>query len=77
MREMRSYIGYVLIDNEIKEIPFETDGNPVKYLWGRFGMSAHIERIEGVEDAGEETEEELVTSEEDEGPEADEGSAAE
>ena len=73
----RDYVGHVLIDNEIKRVPFKTDGNPVKYLWGRFGMSAYIERIEGVEDAGGEMEEELITSEEDEEPEADEESAAE
>lgn len=57
MREMRSYIGHVFIDNEIKEIPFETDGNPVKYLWGKFGMAVYIERIEGVESAENETDE--------------------
>lgn len=54
---MRSYIGHVLINNEIKEIPFETDGNPVKYLWGKFGMAVYIERIEGVESAENETDE--------------------
>lgn len=54
---MRSYIGHVLINNEIKEIPFETDGNPVKHLWGKFGMAVYIERIEGVESAEEDTDE--------------------
>lgn len=56
MREMRSYIGHVLIDNEIKKILFETDGNPVKHLWGKYGMAVYIEKIEGVEntDMGEE-----------------------
>lgn len=54
---IRDYVGHVLVDNEIKKIPFKTDDSPVKYLWGRFGMAIYIEKIEGVENTemGEET----------------------
>lgn len=66
---MRSYIGHVLIDNEIKKIPFKTDGNPVEYLWGKFGMAVYIERIEGVESAEKEAAEEADENEAEDGDE--------
>ena len=66
---MRSYIGHVLINNEIKEIPFETDGNPVKHLWGKYGMAVYIERIEGVESAEKEAAEEADENEAEDGDE--------
>jgi len=49
---MRKYTAVVAVGGELKRIPFKTDGNPVEYLWSRYGMSSYIERIEGLEEEG-------------------------
>lgn len=46
----RNYVGYILLDNKIKKVPFRTSDNPVEYLWGKYGMSVYVERIDGIVD---------------------------
>lgn len=47
---MTKYIAYLVLSNERTAVEFETDKNPVEYLWERYGMDTYIE---SVEEAGE------------------------
>lgn len=60
---MREYTGHVLIDGKIQRVPFKTAGNPVEYLWTKFGMSAYIQKIDGVGVAEEEADKETEVKE--------------
>lgn len=44
------YIANIEIDNQLEKIEFETEDNPVSYLWAKYGMSSYIEKIEEVDD---------------------------
>lgn len=55
---MKKYVAYLQINNELTKIEFETDSNPVDFLWQRYGMSTYIERIIQVENTGTESEKE-------------------
>lgn len=46
---MKQYEASVMIDNELKKVEFETDGNQVEYLWQLYGMSTYIEYINEIE----------------------------
>lgn len=47
---MKEYVGHVVLSNKLTRITFKTDKNPVKYLWGKYGMSVYILKIDGVEE---------------------------
>ena len=47
---MTKYTAYLVLANERISVTFETDKNPVEYLWERYGMDTYIE---SVEEAGE------------------------
>ena len=49
---MIKYIAYLVLANERTAVEYETDKNPVEYLWERYGMDTYIE---SVEEAGEQT----------------------
>lgn len=45
---MIKYIAYLVLANERTAVEFETDKNPVEYLWERYGMDTYIESVEEV-----------------------------
>jgi len=44
------YEANVMINNELELVKFDIDGNPVEYLWGRYGMDSYIERVDTVDE---------------------------
>lgn len=45
---MKKYIAYLVLNNVNQPIEFETNENPVEYLWGRYGMDTFIESVEEI-----------------------------
>lgn len=45
---MIKYIAYLVLANERTAVEYETDKNPVEYLWERYGMDTYIESVEEV-----------------------------
>ncbi|WP_207463868.1 hypothetical protein [Enterococcus mundtii] len=43
---MKNYKARIVINNILETIPFETNENPIEYLWGRYGMDSYIEFLE-------------------------------
>ena len=39
---MTKYIAEIVIDNKAEQIEFQTDVNPIEYLWSRYGMDTFI-----------------------------------
>lgn len=57
---MKKYEANIEINNELQLIEFETDLNPIEYLWQRYGMSSYIEFVnEVIEELEEEPKEEV------------------
>lgn len=40
------YQASIDVNGELEKVTFETDGNPIEYLWGRYGMASYIEYVE-------------------------------
>lgn len=47
---MKKYIARVDIGGELESVEFETDGSPVEWLWGRYGMATYIENLKEIID---------------------------
>lgn len=45
---MKSYIAYLVLSNEYTEFKFETDDNPIEFLWTRFGMDTYIDSLQDI-----------------------------
>ena len=56
---MKNYEANIEINNELQLIEFETDLNPIEYLWQRYGMSSYIEFVNELEESKEEPKEEV------------------
>lgn len=54
---MKKYEANIEINNELQLIEFETDSNPVEYLWQRYGMSSYIEFVNELKESEEDKEE--------------------
>lgn len=48
----------------LEEVEFETDGNPVQYLWEHYGMSSYIASVLEVTPKGEEIVPRLLSEDE-------------
>ncbi len=44
----KKYIASIEVNNNLEVVTFETDGNPIEYIWGRYGLSSYIARLEEV-----------------------------
>ena len=44
----KKYIASIEVNNNLEVVTFETDGNPIEYIWGRYGMSSYIARLEEI-----------------------------
>lgn len=42
------YVATIMIENQLEDIKFETEDNPVEFLWTRYGMDSYIEKLEEV-----------------------------
>lgn len=51
---MMTYEAQVVVSGDLQTYRFETDGNPVEFLWERFGMSSYIESLKEIKDEQEE-----------------------
>lgn len=40
------YKAQLVLDNELKTIEFETDGNAIQYLWSHYGMDTYIATLD-------------------------------
>lgn len=49
---MMNYIAYIILNNERTKIEFSTDGNPIEYLWTKYGMDTYIESLEENKEEG-------------------------
>ena len=45
---MKKYIATLMLENQLQEIEFSTDMQPVEYLWQHYGISTYIEKFEEV-----------------------------
>lgn len=55
---MKKYKAYLVLDNVYQSVDFETDLNPIEFLWTRYGMDTYIDSLEEILDKETETEEE-------------------
>lgn len=39
------YTAYIVLDGIYQPYEFDTDGNPIEYLWTRFGMDTYIDKL--------------------------------
>ena len=46
---MIKYTAELVIQNESNIINFETDINPIEYLWARYGMDTYIATLEEID----------------------------
>ena len=60
MEETKRYLAYVIVNGELEEVEFVTDGDPIEHLWERYGMSSYIDDLAEV---GHEGEVEIVSEE--------------
>ena len=42
----KNYIAQISQDGSLKTIRYETDENPIGYIWNRYGMSTYIDSVE-------------------------------
>lgn len=42
---MKKYIASIEINNELNQIKFKTDENPIEFLWQQYGMDSYIESV--------------------------------
>ena len=47
---MMTYEARIAMSGELETYRFKTDGNPVEFLWERFGMSSYIESLKEIKD---------------------------
>ena len=40
---MKKYKAKIYLDDELQEVVFDTNDNPIEYLWARYGMDSFIE----------------------------------
>ena len=43
------YIAQIDLAGELTEIEFETDENPIEYIWGQYGISTYIASLREIE----------------------------
>ena len=55
---IKKYKAYLVLDNIYQSVDFETDLNPIEFLWTRYGMDTYIDSLEEILDKETETEEE-------------------
>lgn len=55
---MKKYKAYLVLDNIYQSVDFETDLNPIEFLWTRYGMDTYIDSLEETLEKETETEEE-------------------
>lgn len=55
---IKKYKAYLVLDNIYQSVDFETDLNPIEFLWTRYGMDTYIDSLEEILDK--ETEEESL-----------------
>lgn len=56
---MKKYKAYLVLDNVYQSVDFETDLNPIEFLWTRYGMDTYIDSLEEILDEKEVEEEDL------------------
>lgn len=54
---IKKYKAYLVLDNIYQSVDFETDLNPIEFLWTRYGMDTYIDSLEEILDKETETEE--------------------
>lgn len=42
---LMKYTAYIVLDGVYQPYEFDTDGNPIEYLWTRFGMDTYIDKL--------------------------------
>lgn len=47
---MKYYEASIMIDNSLRVLKFKIKGNPIEYLWGRYGMDSYIEYIKELDE---------------------------
>lgn len=47
---MKKYRAYLVLDNVYQSVDFETDLNPIEFLWTRYGMDTYIDSLEEILD---------------------------
>lgn len=57
---IKKYKAYLVLDNIYQSVDFETDLNPIEFLWTRYGMDTYIDSLEEILDKETETEEESL-----------------
>ena len=43
---MKKYTANLILDNELTKVEFQTEGNPIEFLWTRYGMDTYIESVQ-------------------------------
>ena len=61
---MKKYKAYLVLDNVYQSVDFETDLNPIEFLWTRYGMDTYIDSLEEALDKEEKEKEEENLGEE-------------
>lgn len=46
----KDYITSIMQNNELTKVEFNTQGNPVEFIWDRYGMDTYIEFVMTKED---------------------------
>lgn len=54
---IKKYKAYLVLDNIYQSVDFETDSNPIEFLWTRYGMDTYIDSLEEILDKETEPEE--------------------
>lgn len=54
---IKKYKAYLVLDNIYQSVDFETDLNPIEFLWTRYGMDTYIDSLEEILDKETEAEE--------------------
>lgn len=54
---IKKYKAYLVLDNIYQSVDFETDLNPIEFLWTRYGMDTYIDSLEEILDKETGTEE--------------------
>lgn len=45
---IKKYKAYLVLDNIYQSVDFETDLNPIEFLWTRYGMDTYIDSLEEI-----------------------------
>lgn len=49
---MTNYTAYIILNTERTKVEFSTDGNPIEYLWTKYGMDTYIESFKEIKEEG-------------------------